>query len=279
MTTETPPEVARALDGLVGEYGVSVLLAREVGSRAWGLAGPSSDHDVGVVYAQGPVEYVQLGTYIESVHDEFAGVDVKAWNVKRFAELVADSNPTVLEFLGSPEAYTEHVDASNLAGYAHANFVPIDLYHHYRSLASRQHAKYVRDDAAASSRHVGGETTGGGKDPTVSRNLHLARAGLYARYVVETHAFPTLEFPVFLDGEARELDVPEESLERVRELVARKRAGEGSSEVGDPFPELAEGLPEHVHPDEHNVRGIDIERVNDFVAAAMRAASETAENQ
>lgn len=269
--TDTPPAVTRALARLEADYDIEVVLAREMGSRAWGLAGPESDHDVGVVFTQDPVEYVQLGAYVESVHEAVAGVDVKAWNVKRFAELVAESNPAALEFLGSALVYRQRVDADSLATHAHANFVPIDLYHHYRSLATRQHEKYVRDEATDSSRRGGGETAGGGRDPTVSRNLHLARSGLYARYVRETHGFPTLDFPVFLDGEATDLDVPAETLEVVRELVARKHAGEGGVRVDDPFPELATGLPEHIDPEAHNVRGIDVDVVNAFVAQAMRA--------
>ncbi|GGL54309.1 nucleotidyltransferase domain-containing protein [Halocalculus aciditolerans] len=253
--TETPPAVARALDELADKHEVRVVLAREVGSRAWGLAGPASDHDVGVVFAQAPVEYAQLGTATESVHEAFAGVDVKAWNVTRLAELVVESNPTVLEFLGSDVEYVEAVDADALAEHAHANFVPIDLYHHYRSLATRQHEKYVRS----------------GTDATVSRNLHLARAGLYARYVLATHAFPALDVPRFLDDEATALAVSEGVLDRVRDLVARKHAGEGGVEVGDPFPELATELPGHVDPDVHNVRGIDVDVVNAFVARCVEA--------
>ncbi|MFC7199148.1 DNA polymerase beta superfamily protein [Halospeciosus flavus] len=256
-----PPEaVERALARVEDEYDVRVLVAHGVGSRAWNLAGPDSDYDVGVVFAQRPVEYVQLGTYVESVHDEFAGVDVKAWNAKRFAELLVDSNPAALEFLCSPLVYRRHIDVSGLAEHVRERFVPIDLYHHYRSLATRQHEKYVRT----------------GRDPTVSRNLHVVRAALYARSVRETHDFPTLDFPDFLDEvETGEITVDDRVFTAARELVARKRAGEGDAAVGDPFGDLVASLPEHVDPEQHNVRGVERDRVNAFLARALDAEVET----
>lgn len=255
-----PPEaVERALARVEDEHGVRVLLAHDVGSRAWNLAGPDSDYDVGAVFVQPPVEYAQLGTYVESVHGAFAGVDVKAWNVKRFAALLDDSNPAVLEFLLSPLVYRQALDVSGLLAHTREHFVPIDLYHHYRSLATRQHEQYVRS----------------GDDATVSRNLHVVRAALFARYVRETHAFPTLDFPAFLDElEDGGITVDDRVLTGARELVARKRAGESDAVVGDPFGELVASLPEDIDPDRHNVRGVERDRVNAFVARTLDAAPE-----
>ncbi|WP_435095788.1 nucleotidyltransferase domain-containing protein [Halarchaeum sp. P4] len=253
-----PEPVAAALECVSVEHDVSVRVAAEVGSRAWGYAGPASDHDVGVVYAQRPPEYVVLDGYTPSIHDEYAGVDVRAWNLTRFAELLVESNPTALEFLASPTVYRTCPGAEAVREHALASFSPIDVYHHYRSLATSQHEA----------------------DAPVSRRLHVVRAALYARYVLDTHEFPDPVFPDFLDAEGARF--PDAWVAAARTLCDRKRAGEGGATLGDTdeddiadVPDGLLDLPREVDPDVHAVRGVEREQVNEFVRAAFEDAYST----
>lgn len=259
MPTTTPPVVDDALATLERERDVRVCVAAEAGSRAWGYAGPTSDHDIAVVYAQRPADYVVLDGYVASIHEEFdksadREVDVRAWNLTRVAELLTESNPTVLEALASPTVYRSCAGLDALREHALAAFSPIDCYHHYRSLATGQSA--AADDPS-----------------TVSRALVVVRAALYARYVRDTHTFPTPVFPVFLDDAGERF--PDAWIATARRLVARKRAGRGDEPIADPIDPEIVALPREIDPDTHAVRGIERERVNDFVRTAFERAQQS----
>lgn len=290
----------------VSEFGdrhdVAVLAARDVGSRAWNLDDPGSDYDLQVLFAQEPTAYATLGEYVETVEGSSGDVELQGWNVRRFAELLADSNPSAFEFLRSPLRYREFEPLAALESDVGEDFRPIALYYHYRSLARRQYRKYLHgrlledgelayliedrrdgeylvrspdagdddgDDADEPRWIDGAGYEEGETDRTVRRNLYVARGVLYARYVRETHRFPTLDFPAFLESEGDRFDP--RFVDRTRELVARKRAGEGDAVVGRVFDPGEVDLPE-IDPDRHAVGGVDRDRVNAFVRAALEAA-------
>jgi predicted nucleotidyltransferase len=76
-----------------------ILFETIVGSQAYGTQTPTSDVDKKFVYIL-PQDYI-LGTgYVEqiNVNDDYVG-----WEIRRFLELMASNNPTVLELLNSPE--------------------------------------------------------------------------------------------------------------------------------------------------------------------------------
>ena len=76
-----------------------ILFETIVGSHAYGLNTPDSDTDYKFVYIL-PEDYI-LGTgYIEQLN---VTKDITGWEIKRFLELMASNNPTVLELLNSPE--------------------------------------------------------------------------------------------------------------------------------------------------------------------------------
>lgn len=76
------------------------ILAVVVGSRAYGLAGPGSDHDRRGVYAAPTRWFWHLDkppTHLDGpVAEQFS------WEVERFCTLALQANPTVLEVLWSP---------------------------------------------------------------------------------------------------------------------------------------------------------------------------------
>ncbi|MFC4249408.1 DNA polymerase beta superfamily protein [Natribaculum luteum] len=291
--------VTAALETFEARHGVAVVAARDVGSRALNLADADSDYDVTVLFAQHPLEYATLDGYETSLDDAVGDVECHGWNVRRFAELVVDSNPTAFEFLHSPLRYREFEPLKRLEDDVGDSFAPIALYHHYRSLARRQYRKYLqgrlledgdlaylvldeRDDEYLV-RPAGdgddrddhdpltvpaGEYEEGATDRTVKRHLYVARAVLYAMYVRETHAFPTLDFPRFLEEHGERFDP--EFVERTRDLVERKRRGEGDAVVGRLF-DPGEVRLSAIDPAEHAGRSVDRARVDDFVREALRA--------
>ncbi|KUL30993.1 nucleotidyltransferase domain-containing protein [Actinoplanes awajinensis] len=76
------------------------ILAVVVGSRAYGLEGPGSDHDRRGVYAAPTRDFWRLDkppTHLDGPREEQF-----SWEVERFCTLALQANPTVLEVLWSP---------------------------------------------------------------------------------------------------------------------------------------------------------------------------------
>ena len=83
------------------------ILSVVVGSRAYGLDGPASDHDRRGVFAAPTRLFWRLDkppTHLDGPRDEEF-----SWEIERFCTLAAQANPTVLEVLWSPllETITE----------------------------------------------------------------------------------------------------------------------------------------------------------------------------
>ena len=81
------------------------ILSVVVGSRAYGLDGPRSDHDRRGVYAAPTALFWPLDkppTHLDGPLDEQF-----SWEIERFCTLALQANPTVLEVLWSP--VVEHV--------------------------------------------------------------------------------------------------------------------------------------------------------------------------
>ncbi|GID29415.1 nucleotidyltransferase domain-containing protein [Paractinoplanes brasiliensis] len=76
------------------------ILAVVVGSRAYGLAGPGSDHDRRGVYAAPTRWFWRLAK--PPTHLDGPAAEQFSWEVERFCTLALQSNPTVLEVLWSP---------------------------------------------------------------------------------------------------------------------------------------------------------------------------------
>jgi predicted nucleotidyltransferase len=76
------------------------ILAVVVGSRAYGLDGPDSDHDRRGVFAAPTRQFWGLSkppTHLDGpLPEQFS------WEIERFCALAAQANPTVLEVLWSP---------------------------------------------------------------------------------------------------------------------------------------------------------------------------------
>ena len=140
----TPPELDSLLADLAERHDLTVLAARDLGSRAWNLASESSDYDVAILFRQPAAAYATVGGSTASVSESRGAAEVRGWNVSRFGELLVESNPAALEFLHSPLRYREHDALAALEADVADRFRPIGLYHHYRSLAAGQYRTYLQ---------------------------------------------------------------------------------------------------------------------------------------
>ena len=76
------------------------ILGVVVGSRAYGLSGPASDHDRRGVYAAPTRLFWSLDK--PPTHLDGPRPEQFSWEIERFCALAAQANPTVLEVLWSP---------------------------------------------------------------------------------------------------------------------------------------------------------------------------------
>ncbi|SNY44730.1 nucleotidyltransferase domain-containing protein [Paractinoplanes atraurantiacus] len=91
---------------------MTTILGVVVGSRAYGLAGPGSDHDRRGVYAAPTRSFWHLDkppTHRDGPRDEEF-----SWEIERFCTLALQANPTVLEVLWSPLIETVTADGEDL---------------------------------------------------------------------------------------------------------------------------------------------------------------------
>lgn len=98
--------VPKKLQEIEKEYNVTILLAVESGSRAWGFASPDSDFDVRFIYKRPKNEYLKLNTnrdVIELPVDDTW--DVNGWDLDKTLKLLFKSNPTLFEWINSPLCY------------------------------------------------------------------------------------------------------------------------------------------------------------------------------
>lgn len=113
----TAPELPRDLlvEGTIrlgkieAAYGVTILMAIESGSRAWGFPSPDSDNDVRFFYTRPLSQYVGLDEPRDVIEQPIDGLwDVNGWDLRKAVKLLVGGNATVTEWLSSPLIYREH---------------------------------------------------------------------------------------------------------------------------------------------------------------------------
>lgn len=120
------------------DYDLDILFACEAGSRAWGLANPSSDYDIRFIFRyHGLKKYLRLNKP-KSVLDFQSPFDTSGYDVFKAFELISKSNPSIYEWVYSPVIYMEAMDfAQRLKQIIELTYSPFSLFKHYESLCKR----------------------------------------------------------------------------------------------------------------------------------------------
>lgn len=145
----TREQIVDALSDVALKHDVTMLAARDYGSRAKGMEGPQSDHDVFYVYLPRYTDFV-AGTAAGTIYDSGPApddVELAGWSLRKFAGSLQDSDPNALSFVQSNLQYwvRDDVEAPLMALCTHAakNFKPYALIGHYRSMAASNYGKYI----------------------------------------------------------------------------------------------------------------------------------------
>ncbi|WP_137287959.1 nucleotidyltransferase domain-containing protein [Natronorubrum halophilum] len=306
MTT-VPDHVFEAADELLTaierEHDVSTALAAARGSHAWGAASPESDYDVGFVFVPDDLRrYAHLEEPPATIHETADGdeIELQGRDVRTFARLLADSNDGAIDLLRSSIQYRTAYDPTDLAEYIERTYNPIALYHAWRGIATGNYRKYIShhlvrtddetvpilemlEDAYVVETDDGTATIPADDErfaetqtkPTVKRNLTICRAAMSARYLKATgergtHELPALEFERFLSEQAPAVFEPDR-IELARDLLERKRRGEGATTIGDAVGREFARPPADIDPEVHAGDGPETERLDAFVDELIAA--------
>ncbi|WP_067827059.1 nucleotidyltransferase domain-containing protein [Nocardia inohanensis] len=94
------------LDRIERDDRVSVLLAIESGSRAWGFPSPDSDYDCRFVYLRPIEDYVTPWPGRDVIERPLIGLlDVSGWDLMKALRLLVSGNAVLIEWLMSPIVY------------------------------------------------------------------------------------------------------------------------------------------------------------------------------
>lgn len=134
-------QIIEKLREIEKEKNLTILLAVESGSRAWGQSNENSDYDVRFIYKHNDIsEYLILNKFKDVYEFDDGLYDVVGWDIKKALYLHFKSNPNLREWLISPIVYIP--DEIGIFRDL-PEFNPEILKHHYYGLAYKSYKKYV----------------------------------------------------------------------------------------------------------------------------------------
>ena len=138
--------VKENLGALERQHQVKVLFACESGSRGWGFASPDSDYDVRFIYVHRLPWYLTVAPGRDVIELPISGeLDVNGWDLRKALALLRESNPTLLEWLGSPIVYREDAGAmTRFRMLAQDVFSNAKGWHHYASMAKKNFREHLQ---------------------------------------------------------------------------------------------------------------------------------------
>jgi len=141
-------EIIEHIAQLESEQGISILLAVESGSRAWGCPSPDSDFDVRIIYKRAKDAYLKIDEPNASI-DYFHGelLDINGWDIKKTLKLIRKSNATPFEWAQSPIKYKEVNNFSKkILDLSGEYFQAKHTINHYRGIAKNTYLKKDSDN-------------------------------------------------------------------------------------------------------------------------------------
>jgi predicted nucleotidyltransferase len=171
--------ILEQLRSIETELNVSVLLAVESGSRAWGFASPDSDYDVRFIYVHEPKWYWTIFEERDVIEKMLPGdLDVSGWELRKSLRLFSKCNLALNEWIGSPVLYHEVPGfRAELRALIPQFFNPLGATHHYKSMAKQALSSMTPDGRLS-----------------IKKFLYATRALLACRWIERHRSQPPTEF-------------------------------------------------------------------------------------
>lgn len=130
-------QILEQLTILEKEKNITILLAIESGSRAWGFPSPDSDYDVRIFYAHQKDWYLSISDRKDTI-DYFHGelLDIGGWDIRKTLKLLYKSNASIFEWLQSPIVYYKNeVFHNQMTELSNQFFQAKHTLNHYKGIA------------------------------------------------------------------------------------------------------------------------------------------------
>lgn len=213
------------LDDIAREEEVTILLAVESGSRAWGFHSADSDYDVRFIYCR-RVDWhlkVEPGRDVieRPISDE---LDLSGWDLRKTLGLILGSNAVTLEWLQSPITYAEEPEfRETLSAFARGMLRRRPVLWHYRRLAERQMEGLRNPDGSL----------------RLKRYFYTIRPALTLRWL---RLHPDLATPPMdMAGLMRDCALPDDLHQTILDLIERKKRLTEGDDIRE-APEVTEAL-------------------------------------
>ncbi len=163
---------------------ITVLLAVESGSRAWGCPSPDSDYDVRIIYKRPKSAYLELDDKPDTIN-YFHGklLDINGWDIRKVLRLIRKSNATPFEWSQSPIRYKEQVGFSaRILELCKEYFQAYHAVNHYRGIAKNTYLGRKPSD------HI-----------NLKKLFYVLRPLMAAKWIVSMGEVPPMDIPSLLD--------------------------------------------------------------------------------
>jgi predicted nucleotidyltransferase len=211
---------------------VTILMAVESGSRAWGFPSPDSDNDVRFFYVRPLSHYVGLEAPRDVVEQPIDGLwDVNGWDLGKALRLLVKGNATVAEWLSSPLIYREHGPFPyKLRDLIKRNASPAASARHYYGLTktcfqseigSRPTAELVEEAAAA------GATLKGITTVNLKKYLYALRGAACIAWIKRYDEVPPMTLPHLASHDILPSDTRDEMTKLLRLKATMGEFGHG----------------------------------------------------
>lgn len=201
-------KIDAAIDGITHTHGVTIGLAVESGSRAWGFPSPDSDFDCRFVYIRPLADYLTPWPRRDVIElplvDE---LDVNGWDLAKALKLLMKGNAVIIEWLTSPLIYRgDTAFHESFLALARAVTDRDLVLRHYLHLGEAFRGRHLSDPAAV----------------PLKKLFYMLRPAAAIRWLARRPeaAVAPMHFPTLM----AECDLPAETVAIVADLLARKAA-------------------------------------------------------
>lgn len=173
-------EIIEHINQLEKEKGITILLAVESGSRAWGCPSPDSDYDVRIIFKRSKSQYLNIDDKPDTInyfHGEL--LDINGWDIKKTLKLIRKSNATPFEWAHSPIKYKEVADfSSTILNLSKEYFQPRHTINHYKGIAKNS---YLSNDLASKIK--------------LKKLFYVLRPLMAAKWIIKKNEIPPMDIP------------------------------------------------------------------------------------
>jgi predicted nucleotidyltransferase len=156
MKSATVAQIDNRLETIKLDHRVTIPLAIESGSRAWGFPSPDSDYDCRFIYVRSVDDYLSLFPLRDVIETPLENdLDVNGWDLAKAIKLLLKGNAVVVEWLTSPIIYSADAQfRDDFLQLADRTLNRELVARHYLHLGERQRRTYFADESQISLKKV-----------------------------------------------------------------------------------------------------------------------------